>query len=146
VEVLKQAIHMKLLFDGCVTQGYSLREESGVTLFHGGGEYAKYVLRKAIEMGYTEFDIVFEKDRFIDNAVLDTLPEGVNVYYVKNKEEIYSLIKNNKYDVFYSALASGYADYNLQTTFAKVFYSPFPFRDSPISGMLKNKNPGGGIF
>jgi hypothetical protein len=113
---------MKILFDGSATQGYSPREETGVTLFHGGGEYAKYVLRKAIEMGYSEFDIVFERNRFIDHNVLDSLPSTVTVHYVNNTKEIYALIKNNKYDVFYSALAYGYPDYNSETTFAMVIH------------------------
>jgi glycosyltransferase involved in cell wall biosynthesis len=113
---------MKILFDGCATQGGFIREDTGAVLFHGGGEYAKYVLRKVIEMGYIGFDIVFEKGRFMDNTVIDSLPEEVKVYYVNNQEEIYSLIEENRYDLFYSALPRRYIKYNLTTTFAMVIH------------------------
>jgi glycosyltransferase involved in cell wall biosynthesis len=110
-------MNKKLLFDGTSTQS-SLNVK-----FHGGGEYAKFVLRKSIEFGYC-FDIVFSENRPIESDIHQLLEENksIKVYYVKHKNEIYSLIERNNYDCFYSALPYKYTDYKLETVFIMVIH------------------------
>ena len=96
----------KFLFDGQATQG------SSRSLFHGGGEYAKFVLREAIARGY-RFDIVFSSRLITDPAIEKLLEQNpqYRVFYVANKQELYQLIEEQGYEKFYSALPYRYCDY-----------------------------------
>ncbi len=66
-----------LLFDGIAIQG-TLK-----TPFHGGSEYAKYILREALIAGYT-FDVVFRNDLIIDDEIISFLStySKCKIYYV----------------------------------------------------------------
>jgi glycosyltransferase involved in cell wall biosynthesis len=111
-------MNKKILFDGLATQSTpNIR-------FHGGGEYAKFILRKAIEFGYRNFDIVFSTQRLIDIEIKELINEfeEIHVNYVRDKNELYSLIEQNKYDCFYSALPYRYTDYKLDTHFIMVIH------------------------
>lgn len=96
----------RVLFDGTSTQS------SSRAAFHGGGEYAKYMLRAAIERGH-RFDVVLGKWLHTDPMIEQLLSENlqINQFYVENKKELYDLIENNAYEVFYSVLPSSYSDY-----------------------------------
>ena len=100
----------KILFDGVSTQG-SKRGK-----YHGGAEYAKYILLEAINRGYV-FDVVFNTSMFTDPEITNALDKAKNVqvYNVNNKEGVYSLIRNNSYKSFFSALPAKYSDYNEKT-------------------------------
>jgi glycosyltransferase involved in cell wall biosynthesis len=107
----------RILFDGIATQSTT------ETPFHGGGEYAKFVLRKAVELGYRNFDIVFSKKMIVDENVKDLVnTTGIHVYYVDAPKDVYTILATNKYDCFYSALAHVYKEYNLDTLFIMVIH------------------------
>ena len=97
---------IKILFDGTSTQS------STRAAFHGGGEYAKFMLRAAIEHGY-RFDIVFSNRLFTDSQIEELVSgsDGIEVYHVDSKYEIYNLLEDGNYDTFYSALPTSYSDY-----------------------------------
>lgn len=107
----------KILFDGCATQGFP------DVKYHGGGEYAKFILRSALDRGY-KFDIVFGNWLVTDDDVKILLNEhpDINVYNVDNKQQLYQLINNSNYNVFYSALAISYPDYNCKATLIGVVH------------------------
>ena len=97
----------KILFDGTSAQS------SSRATFHGGGEYAKYILNAAISHGY-KFDVVLSNKLYTDDAIKNLLEKhsDINVFYVDSKKEIYQLIEKNRYNTFYSVLPSSYTDYN----------------------------------
>lgn len=97
----------KVLFDGTATQS------SSRAAFHGGGEYAKFMLKAAIKHGYV-FDVVLSKRLNTDPEIEELLQknDSINLYKVSDKREIYSLIEKGKYEVFYSALPVSYSDYS----------------------------------
>lgn len=97
----------KILFDGTSAQS------SSRATFHGGGEYAKYILNAAIEQGY-KFDIVLSNNLYTDDSVKELIEKHneINVFNVDSKKEIYLLIEQNRYNTFYSVLPSSYSDYN----------------------------------
>ena len=96
-----------VLFDGTSTQS------SSKAAFHGGGEYAKFILKTAIEHGYL-FDVVMGDWLHTDPAIEHLLEDNkqINKYQIANRKEIYQLIEKNGYTTFYSALPAFYADYN----------------------------------
>jgi glycosyltransferase involved in cell wall biosynthesis len=114
----------RILFDGLATQS----ESGGGTLFHGGGEYAKYVFRKAIEAGYRNFDIVFSNKMIIDENIKNLAANtgGISVYYVDNIKEVYALLANGNYDCFFSALAVLHENYDLDIPFIMVVHGLRP--------------------
>lgn len=97
----------KILFDGTSAQS------SSRATFHGGGEYAKYILNAAIEQGY-KFDIVLSNNLYTDDSIKKLIEKHkeINVFNVDSKKEIYLLIEQNSYNTFYSVLPSSYNDYN----------------------------------
>jgi glycosyltransferase involved in cell wall biosynthesis len=97
----------KVLFDGTATQS------SSRAAFHGGGEYAKFMLKAAIKHGYA-FDVVLSKRLNTDPEIEKLLAgeERITVINVNEKHEIYSLIRKGNYNVFYSALPVSYSDYS----------------------------------
>lgn len=96
-----------ILFDGCATQG-TLKNK-----YHGGGEYAKFILRKSLEEGKT-FDIVFNKNKWTDPEVLDLIKkhDRINILWVEEKNDIYKILKDASYKKYYSALPYQYVDFN----------------------------------
>lgn len=107
----------KILFDGLATQG------TKKTVFHGGGEYAKFILRAAIEKGY-KFDIVLSEALITDPNVNMLLSQKAQIkqYKVKNIKEIYDIIDKYGYDVFYSALPYRFIDYASNAKFIGVIH------------------------
>lgn len=107
----------RVLFDGTSTQS------SSRAAFHGGGEYAKYMLRTAIERGFV-FDIVFGNWLFKDSSIERLLSNNpdITVYYVDNKQGLYDLIDRNNYNIFYSALPSSYSDYSCKARLIGVIH------------------------
>lgn len=107
----------KVLFDGLATQGTKDKP------FSGGSEYAIFLLKEIIELGYTP-DIVFSNRLVTPPSVLsllETYPKN-HVFYVERKEEVYSIIDNNKYDIFYSALPMQYRKYRGTAKFICVIH------------------------
>lgn len=107
----------KILFDGIATQG------TVDTMFHGGSEYAKFILRNAIKNGYV-FDVVLNRRMITGNSVLELIEnyDQCTVYYVDNIAELYHLIDSCDYNVFYSALPYNYNDYNCKAEFIGVIH------------------------
>jgi glycosyltransferase involved in cell wall biosynthesis len=114
----------RILFDGLATQS----EIAGGVLFHGGGEYAKWVLRKSIESGYRNFDVVFSNKMIIDETIknLAANTDGISVYYVDDIKEVYTLLANGNYDSFFSALAVLHENYDLDIPFTMVVHGLRP--------------------
>jgi glycosyltransferase involved in cell wall biosynthesis len=110
--------HKTILFDGIATQPLP----HGMK-FHGGSELAKQVLYKAIEFGYTNFDIVFDKARPIHEDMLSIIQENdIKIYLVENNEEVYHLLAKNNYRIFYSAQPLRFTDYNSNAHFFMVIH------------------------
>ena len=99
-----------ILFDGLAIQS----KQPG--MFHGGGEYAKFILREAIGSGAI-FDVVFSKQLYTDPQIEDLLKNNpqIKVHYVGDKNGVYSIINQGKYDSFFSALPNIYSDYKCGT-------------------------------
>jgi glycosyltransferase involved in cell wall biosynthesis len=107
----------KILFDGIATQS------STKIRFHGGGEYAKYILKKAIELDYRNFDIVFSQNGIIDTDIKDLVKkQGIKAFFVKNAKGVYALLQQNEYNCFYSPLPYKYKDYKLKILFIMVIH------------------------
>ncbi len=107
----------EILFDGTACQ----QERPGH--FHGGGEYAKFILEHALVEGY-RLEIVLYSHFFNDeklNVLLSRMPEDA-VHYVSSKQDLYNLIDSRGYALFYSALPYGYYDYRCKTRFAGVIH------------------------
>lgn len=106
----------KVLFDGSAIQTYT--EVS----FHGGGEYAKIILAEFLKRGYV-FDIFFLTDRQTPEDVQDILnSSNINKIHLSNKYELYALLDNGSYDVFYSAIPYDYFDYKGNTPIIGVIH------------------------
>lgn len=91
---------------------------------HGGSEYAKTIFIEAIKRGY-RFDVVFLQDLKIPNdikVVLDRKHKDITELYINGKQELYALIAENDYDVFYSVLPYEYFDYNGNTPIIGVIH------------------------
>lgn len=109
-----------ILFDGT-----SMQSEKHVK-FHGGGEYAKFILKAALDAGYT-FDVALNPDMFLDDATLEVIKKhGLNTLYVHSKEELYAAIDAGGYAVFYSALPYNYFDYSAHARFIGVIHGLRP--------------------
>lgn len=106
----------KLLFDGTAMQ------HDADVKFHGGGEYAIFICRSAIESGYS-FDVVLDKNKLLDDDVLNTLKaHSVPLKYIYDRQELYQLIDADGYDVFYSAQPYDYFDYTAHAKFIGVIH------------------------
>ncbi|MDR0682151.1 MAG: glycosyltransferase [Dysgonamonadaceae bacterium] len=108
----------RILFDGIATQS------TAEVPFHGGGDYAKYVLKKAIELGYRNFDIVFSRKMIVDENIKNLInaADGIHIYYIDALKEVYAILETNKYDCFYSALAHIHKEYDLNILFIMVIH------------------------
>jgi glycosyltransferase involved in cell wall biosynthesis len=109
-----------ILFDGT-----SMQSEKHVK-FHGGGEYAKFILKAALDAGYT-FDVALNPDMFLDDTTLNIIRKHkLNTIYVHSKEELYGVIDAGGYRVFYSALPYNYFDYRAHADFIGVLHGLRP--------------------
>ena len=107
----------KVLFDGTATQS------SSRAVFHGGGEYAKFMLKIALHYGY-KFDVVFSNKLHTDDEIKKVIDKHkeIDVHCVECRQQIYQLIEEKHYDVFYSALPASYVDYNGTATLIGVIH------------------------
>lgn len=107
----------KTLFDGRAMQG------SSRAIFHGGGEYTKFIFKAAIERGY-QFDVVLFKNLHTDGEIEEILSrhKEISVNYVTSKNEVYELIERENYQKFYSALPAFYSDYKGSTQLVGVIH------------------------
>ena len=107
----------KLLFDGQATQGTSHAK------FHGGGEYAKFVLREAISRKY-KFDVVFSNRLITDPDIEDLLEQNpqYQTFEVTDKTLLYKLIDEHDYDIFFSPLPYLYSDYKCKAKLIGVIH------------------------
>ena len=121
----------KLLFDGTAMQS-----DQRAT-FHGGGEYAKFILRAAILRGYV-FDVALNPNLFLDPetmAVIDN--SGKKIVHVRTKAELYSVLDSGTFDIFYSALPYKYYDYSSKARFIGVIHGLRPLEI--VWGKYKHK-------
>lgn len=96
----------RILFDGLAIQ------PSPQAPFHGGSEYAKCVLKEIINRNLP-FEIVFQKDLSIPEDTSEILSHtNCRTHYIETKLDLYRLINNGNFDIFYSALPYLYFDYN----------------------------------
>ncbi len=97
-----------ILFDGCATQGTISNK------YHGGGEYAKFILRKALKKG-KKFDIVFNKTLWTDPEIFELIKDcdNISIIWIDNKHRIYSILRDSNYRRFYSALPYQYSDFDI---------------------------------
>lgn len=110
----------KVLFDGT-----SMQADAGVK-FHGGGEYAKFILKSAIAAGH-RFDVVLDPARFLDEDTTALMVNnGIRTHNAGSKEEIYALINQGGYDVFYSALPYRFTDYRCRAKLIGVIHGLRP--------------------
>ena len=96
---------MKILYDLLCTQ------PAGDSKFHGGGEYGKIIFKRLIELnkGDNKIEIFFNKDKFIDDWILEIIRNNnIKVYDIKSEYYLNELLKREKYNVFYSALPINY--------------------------------------
>lgn len=101
----------KILFDGTSMQ------KSPWAKFHGGGEYAKIIMREALKHNY-KFDIVFDSRRETPADVQKIVTtKALQVHSIDSKEGLYALIDNEGYDAFYAALPYDYTDYPCKAQF-----------------------------
>lgn len=106
----------KFLFDGLAIQ------QAPNVKFHGGSEYAKFILKELIIRGHS-FDIVFDENLSIPDDIYNLLIENnVKTILINNKKELYTIISNNNYRKFYSALPYRYTDYKPNTPFLGVIH------------------------
>ncbi len=109
-----------ILFDGTAMQSDSRSK------FHGGSEYAKYILKTAINSGYT-FDIALNPNLFLEDSILNKIKnKHLRIVTIKSKHDLYTAIESGKYDRFYSALPYNYFDYNGTAKFIGVIHGLRP--------------------
>lgn len=102
---------MSVLFDLTSTQ------PSRDTKYHGGGDYTQYLFYKAIEKGYTNFEVIYYGDKFIDEKIVDTCQQNsIKTIQVTAKEDIKKYIEAHSFSKFYSALPYFYSDFNFDHT------------------------------
>lgn len=100
---------LKVLFDLIATQ------PSALGRFHGGGEYAKMIVFKALEKGINNFDCIYNSKLELDNELVHRLKKhNIKCFDVSTTEQIRDFIINNEYHVFYSALPYDYGDLKLK--------------------------------
>lgn len=110
----------KVLFDGT-----SMQASYGVK-FHGGGEYAKFILKSAIAAGH-RFDVVLDPARALDKGTTALMAEnGIRTLSASSKKDIYNLIDAGAYDVFYSALPYRFTDYRCRAKLIGVIHGLRP--------------------
>ena len=98
---------MKILFDLSSTQPVSAND------FHGGGEYAKtvfYRLCESLPQG-AELEVFYNPQKKIEKDVLEICEtRGFTVNLCRDNAAISKLLRERKYDVFFSALPYFYFD------------------------------------
>ena len=79
--------------------------------FHGGGEYIKSVFKRLVELnvGKCCLTVFFNKGLFIDDWIKQLIVvKSIRVLPVKEMKDVQDILKNNKFDVFYSGIPYAY--------------------------------------
>ncbi|WP_317470476.1 glycosyltransferase [Bacteroides hominis] len=98
----------KILFDGIATQS------SDKVKYHGGSEYAKFILKYALENNYRNFDFVYSADMLLHDDVREMVEKfNIKTICLKKSSELQRFILGSEYTCFYSALPYGYGDFDL---------------------------------
>ena len=106
----------KLLFDGTALQS------NHVVQYHGGSEYAKFILTEAIKYGF-KFDIVLNPNMIIEDSILELLRQNdIGITHIKSNKDLYENIDKMGYEIFYSALPYKFYDYNANAKFIGVIH------------------------
>lgn len=107
----------KLLFDGTIMQTTS------TILFHGGGEYAKYIFKELIKRNIS-FDIVLNVNKLTDDETKEFIENEFKgeVIEVGNKNDIYTVAKKERYSNFFTAYPNEYDDYSGTSKFVGVIH------------------------
>ena len=107
---------MRILFDLFGAQ------PEGNTKFHGGGEHIKTVLNKMLDLGYgSRLGVFYNYSKFIDDWLITKLQDHmVKTYDVKSRDDIATILSNEQYDVFYSALPYAYRAYQFPNNIIKI--------------------------
>lgn len=94
---------MKIVFDLLAAQSI------GDTQYHGGGEYAKVVFRRLLELaGENQIIVFFDKTRFLDNWILDAIKSrGIKVYNTLGLRKLDDIVRIENPDVLFFPLFMG---------------------------------------
>lgn len=100
---------MKILFDL-----QAIQPDSSGSVFHGGGEYARFYFEKFLELKLQnkyKIDCIFDGSRIIDSSIITLCKNNsLDIYDIKKIGSLNEFIDKNKYNTFYSALP--YENYN----------------------------------
>lgn len=100
-----------LLFDLAATQSSSNYK------YHGGSEYAKYILIEAIKKGYTHFSASYDPEREIHEDIKKLIHQaGIKLHPIRNNKELNELISTHNYKAFFSALPYKYINIDFKNT------------------------------
>ena len=95
----------------------------GKSKFHGGGEYIKTVFRNLVleNKGKNKISVYYNKERFLD-AWIYTLVKTykIDVYDVKNMQDIEKILLYEKFDVLYTGMPYKYAEIDLPAATKKI--------------------------
>lgn len=126
----------RVLFDGLAIQ------PSIHAPFHGGSEYAKCILREIITLNLP-YEIVFQKSLSIPEDISEIFSNSeCRIHYIDTKSDLYRLINDGNFDIFYSALPYSYFDYKGNVPIIGVIHGlrniEFPW-DKYYYRFIKNK-------
>jgi hypothetical protein len=108
----------KLLFDLMPTQPI------GSTKFHGGGEYAKTIFFKIIDLGYRNFDCVYDSKKYLDKSIRSLCSDlNIKIFDLNQySSDIKKFVDSKAYYSFYSALPN-FKKYNYNFKKTKFFFT-----------------------
>lgn len=95
----------------------------GNTKFHGGGEYIKTIFKYLLDNYLNMCNIVvfYDYEKFLDDWIVELLKNNkIKSYDVKSYKEIATLVEKSDADVFYSGLAYGYNEVNINSSVTRV--------------------------
>lgn len=106
-----------LLFDGTAMQ--STKD----AVFHGGGEYAKFIFEYLIENNI-DFDIIIDSKRNIDDRISNLINSEFKGQVIESssKQEIYNAARIENYKSFFTAHPYEYFDYSGSSRFIGVIH------------------------
>jgi len=109
--------NIRLLFDLRATQPV------GSSQYHGGGEYAKAVFRKLLQlMDKQEIAAFYDPSKWLDPTVSKLCQKhNVKLFPVRNRKELEALISNGRFDRVYTALPYEY--YGIDFSNVELYYT-----------------------
>ena len=95
---------MRILYDLSATQ------PNNQSKFHGGGEYAKVVFEKLIQLKKNEEIVAFyNPNKWLDPSIYNIIEkENINIIKINNNEKLQSVVSD--FDKFYTVLPGPYSD------------------------------------